>query len=88
MLSRFTTEPDWIWNEWDQNMTVFGTSEIKIWMSNLIHCFLWDVIAYPRPTLNGVLNKLPLKLEHGLIIWVDVINLPCPNIYSGLGKLC
>ena len=38
-------------------------TEIREWISNHIHCFLWDVINF-----NGVSTNLPLNLEHARVI--------------------
>ena len=37
--------------------------EIRVWISNYAHCFMWDVITYQCPNLNCGLTKLLLKLD-------------------------
>ena len=53
---------------------------------------LWNVITNPRPTFNGVLDDLPLKLDIDELFYppfyVNVIICPCPNPDDGIVNLC
>ena len=50
------------------DLRLFKLTETKAWISNHIHCFLWNVITHPSLNFNGNLAKPPLKLGHGSII--------------------
>ena len=39
-----------------------GLTEIRAWMGNYIHCFVWGVAIHPYPDFNGGLTKQPMKL--------------------------
>ena len=35
------------------NLTLFYFTLIPAWISNYIHCNVWDEITYPFPNFNG-----------------------------------
>ena len=53
-----------------QDMTVSWVALTKItaWISNHIHCCVWDTIMHPCCNFNDSSAKLPSKLRHGLVI--------------------
>ena len=39
------------------------TAEIKVWISDYIHCFMWGVITYPFFNFNGGYNSIAIKVR-------------------------
>ena len=72
---------------WPHLMTWFSGDYI----SNYIHCFVWDVIGHPCPTVNGGSTTPTLKLRHRWIntsyfFHVDGITYLCPDPNVGLAN--
>ena len=67
-----------------------GIISIIVWISNLRHCFIWDVITRPWISCNGDIVKPPLKLCHGWLPQFDMyaITYPFHNHNAGLANLC
>ena len=66
-------------------------TDIRTWISNYIHHFIWDVITHPCPNFNSsskhcwswawMYNYIPW-------IYVDLITYPCLKFNASLSKKC
>ena len=67
-------------------------SEIRAWISNHTHGFIWDIITLPSPNFNSSLTKPPSKLGHDWIIASHFLNgfnyVSIPDHNVGLAIYC
>ena len=66
---------------------------IKEWISNYIHNFIWDVIIHPVTNFNDGVTKPPFETGHEWIIihiylTFEVINYSCTSPDAGLDNIC